>query len=265
MDFTGACSLGSTNLKVGPLGIASSYGAPTKAYEEAFEKGCNYFVWNSFMKGRSSKMLEAIRNIVKAGKRDKLVIAMHSYGHNSLINSIYLKKSLKQLGVDNIDVMLLGYYSWKPGKGIMNGAVRLRDKGLVKHIGMTGHSRDAIADLAKNNILDVFHLRYNAVHTGAENDVFPGLNMDKKPGMVAFTATCWGQLLDPKKMPEGETALKATDCYRFALSNPTIDVCLTGPKTLEQMQENLKTIELGPLTEQETERIRRIGKYIYKK
>jgi hypothetical protein len=31
--------LGRTGLKVGPLGLAASYGAPAEAFEEAFEKG----------------------------------------------------------------------------------------------------------------------------------------------------------------------------------------------------------------------------------
>ena len=53
--FNTPVTLGKTGLKVGRLGISSSYGAPEEAYEEAFEKGCNYFVVGSFMKGRSKE------------------------------------------------------------------------------------------------------------------------------------------------------------------------------------------------------------------
>lgn len=38
--FLGGCA---THLKVGRLGISSSFGAPAAAYEAAFERGCNYF------------------------------------------------------------------------------------------------------------------------------------------------------------------------------------------------------------------------------
>ena len=130
---------------------------------------------------------------------------------------------------------------------------------------MTGHSRVVIAELVKEEVLDLYHIRYNAVHTGAENDIFPFLKKENKPGIVSFTATRWGQLLDPKKMPEGEEPLMASDCYRFVLSNPHVDVCLTAPKTVEQMRENLKTLETGPLNSNEMDRIRKIGKYIYDK
>ena len=68
--------LGKTGLQVGRLGISSSFGAPENAFEEAFERGCNYFTWGTFVKGRSSKMKTAIRNIIMKGERDKLVISL---------------------------------------------------------------------------------------------------------------------------------------------------------------------------------------------
>ena len=66
--FNEAVVLGRTGLQCGRLGISSSYGAPASAYEEAFERGCNYFVMGSFMKGRSRQMIEAIKNIAVRGR-----------------------------------------------------------------------------------------------------------------------------------------------------------------------------------------------------
>jgi aryl-alcohol dehydrogenase-like predicted oxidoreductase len=265
MNFNEKIKLGRTNLSVGRLGVASSYGAPAAAFEEAFERGCNYFVWNTFMKGRSNEMLTALRNIIKKGQRDKLVIAMHSYGHNAMLNRFYLHRSLKALGTDYIDVMLLGYYNWRPSPWVLNGALKLKENQHTRFIGMTGHNRSLIPKLEKEKIIDVFHVRYNAVHRGAENDIFPLLDKDNKPGIVAFTATRWGQLLDPAKMPKGEAPATAADCYRFVLSNPFVDVTLTGPKTIEQMRENLSALLQGPMNEEEIARMRRIGDFIYVK
>ncbi len=265
MDFNNPVSLGKTSLKVGRLGIASSYRAPAEAFEEAFERGCNYFVWNSFIRGRSKEMKKAIRNIVKNGHRDKLVIAMHSYGHDAFINRYYLYKSLKALGVDCIDVMLLGYYSNKPGKNVLNGALKLKEKGITRFIGVTGHNRKLFPRLDEQGDLDVFHVRYNAVNRGAETDVFPHLKEKNRMGVVVFTATRWGQLLKQKRMPEGERALTAPECYRFVLSNPHVDVCMSGPSTLEQMRENLTVLDQGPLSEEEMMRIKKIGDFLYKK
>jgi aryl-alcohol dehydrogenase-like predicted oxidoreductase len=265
MNFTEKRVLGKTNLQVGRLGLASSYGAPAKAFEEAFEKGCNYFVWNTFIRGRSKEMLTALRNIIQKGQRDKLVIAMHSYGHNALLNNIYLHRSLRALGTDHIDVMLLGYYSWRPSQFVLNGALKLKDKGYTRFIGVTGHNRPLFPKLDKENIFDVFHVRYNAVHRGAEQDVFPLLDPANRPGIVSFTATSWGQLLNTGKLAENEIPPTATDCYQFVLSNPVVDVVLTGPKTLEQMRENLAVLDRGPMDEAELARMHRVGDHIYQK
>jgi aryl-alcohol dehydrogenase-like predicted oxidoreductase len=265
MNFNTPTILGKTGLQVGRLGIASSYRSPAEAFEEAFERGCNYFVWNTFIRGRSKEMKKAIRNIVRKGHREKLVIAMHSYGHNAFINRHFLERSLRSLGVSYIDVMLLGYYSGKPGKRVLDGAMTLKERGLVRFVGVTGHNRKLFPALDKEGELDVFHVRYNAVNKGAETDVFPYLKKKGRMGVVAFTATRWRQLLQQERMPEGEQALSAPECYRFVLSDPHVDVCMTGPATIEQMRGNLGILDQGPLNDKEMERIRRIGDYLYSK
>ena len=63
-------------------------------------------------------------------------------------------------------------------------------------------------------------------------------------------------------MPPGESAPAASDCYRFVLSHPAVDVCMTGPKNLQQMREALRTLDLGPLGGDELERMRKIGDHI---
>ena len=42
-DFLTPRLLGRSGLMAGRLGLGSSYGAPASAYEQAFERGCNYF------------------------------------------------------------------------------------------------------------------------------------------------------------------------------------------------------------------------------
>jgi aryl-alcohol dehydrogenase-like predicted oxidoreductase len=50
MSFAEKRTLGKTGLKVGRLGISSSFGAPAAAFEEAFERGCNYFTWGKLLR-----------------------------------------------------------------------------------------------------------------------------------------------------------------------------------------------------------------------
>jgi predicted aldo/keto reductase-like oxidoreductase len=77
--------------------------------------------------------------------------------------------------------------------------------------------------------------------------------------MVVYTATRWGDLLNPKRMPAGVPSPRASDCYRVVLSNPSVDVCMTGPKTLDEMREALTTLDRGPMTEEELAWMRTVG------
>jgi predicted aldo/keto reductase-like oxidoreductase len=265
MDFNEKKILGKTGIKVGRLGISSSFGAPAEAYEEAFERGCNYFTWGTFIKGRSSEMKESIKNIIMKGERENLILAFFSYAHHSYLTEAFFIRGMKALGITYVDVLLLGYFPKRPKQKIIAGALKLKDKGLVRYLGLSSHNRKVFPILQNEGIFDIFHLRYNAAHRGAEKEVFPYLNNEGKPGIVSFTATRWGQLLKSKKMPEGEAVPQAVDCYRYVLSNPHVDICMMGAKNIEQMRENLTTLDKGPMSKHEIMRMNKIGDYLYKR
>jgi len=130
MDFKKKIQLGNTDLMVNRLGIASSYGAPAAAYEEAFDRGCNYFTWGSFIKGRSREMKKALRNIIAKGERDKLVISFLNYSHSRFFTERSVMRGLKLLGTDYADVVLLGWYS-RASKRWIDGALKMKERGLV--------------------------------------------------------------------------------------------------------------------------------------
>ncbi|MBU1341715.1 MAG: aldo/keto reductase [Proteobacteria bacterium] len=254
--------LGDTGLKVGRLGLAASYGAPAPAFEEACEKGCNYFYLGS---GRHrSGMKTAIRNLCRQGLRDKLVISIQTYARFGFMTEFFFKQSLKSLGIDHADVLILGWHNSAPFSTLLDFALKMKEQGLCRFIGMSGHNRSVFPKMAQKNIFDLFHIRYNPAHRGAQTDCFPLLDTHPKPGIVTYTATRWGHLLDPKYMPPGEPALDASDCYRFSLSNPSVDICLCGPKNIQQMRTALTSLESGPLDTREMERIKIIGDHVHK-
>ncbi|NIQ37242.1 MAG: hypothetical protein GTN81_01425 [Proteobacteria bacterium] len=260
MDFHESRILGRTGLRVGRLGVATSYGAPSAAFEEAFERGCNYFYWGS---RRTDAMCQAIKNISHKGNRDDLVIVIQSYSRSAFLLEAFYHRALKRLSLNHADVLLLGWHNKRPSQRILDRALIMNSKGMFRFLGLSGHNRKLFPQLAGENTFDIFHFRYNAAHRGAETEIFPYLKGENVPGAVSYTATRQGSLLMQKKMPPGEGTPSASDCYRFVLSHPAVDVCITGPANVEQMRVALQSLDLGPLGEEELERMRRIGDYIH--
>ncbi len=263
MNFRQHTLLGRTDLSVSRLGIGSGYGIPSYAVEKAFhEYGVNYFFWSS---PRRRGMKEAIRHLARS-EREKLVIAVQTYDHQGFLMNHFVEKGLQALNIDYADILVLGWFNHVPGGRVLSRALDLREKGKVRFLGMSGHKRSVFGEMAQQPDcpVDIFMIRYNAVHRGAETDIFPYLPEEKRPGIVTYTATCWRKLLKEGSVPRGEHPLTSTDCYRFALSNPNVQVCLTGPRNLKEMEEALRTLDKGPLSGEEMNRVRNIGDYIHK-
>jgi aryl-alcohol dehydrogenase-like predicted oxidoreductase len=260
LDTFKTAILGKTGLRVGRLGVAASFGAPAEAFEEAFDMGCNYFYWGSL---RKSGMRRAITNICRRGKRDGLIVLVQSYSRSPYLMEIFLKKALKSLNIDFADILLLGWHRRQPSQKILDRCMRMKAAGLYRFLAISSHNRLLFPQLAAEDVFDIFHLRYNAAHRGAETEVFDKLNDKSRPGIVSYTATRWGQLLNSKKIPRSEKPLSASDCYRFVLSNPNVDICMCGPRNLSQMKEALRSLELGPLSGDELARLRKIGDYVH--
>ncbi len=262
-DFKTHRKLGRTDMMVSRLGLASGYGIDAKSIEQAYhEHGVNYFYWST---PRKKGMRDALRNLAKTD-RANIHIVLQTYDHLGLNVKRSMHKGMKSLGIDYVDVILLGWHNRLPSKRIIDDAQAMVASGEARAIAMSGHNRKTFGELAqdKNSPIDIFMTRYNAVHKGAESDIFPHLSPDNRPGLTAYTATCWGKLLDPNKMPAGEEPLTAADCYRFVLSNQNVDLCMIGPKNAEELAGGLTALAKGPLTKSEMERIRIIGDFIHK-
>jgi aryl-alcohol dehydrogenase-like predicted oxidoreductase len=256
-------TLGSTGFPVCRLGLSATYRPGKEAIYYALDQGINYF----FGFGIDTQMSRTIREVIKS-RRDRVVIATGVYnliwGYPDIRKT--LEKRLRQWGTDTIDLfMFLGVRkaSEFPEKA-REEMVRLREQGKVRAIGMSTHDRKFAGEMAAQGKLDAMMIRYNAAHRGAEQDIFPHVNIHH-PGIISFTATRWRYLLRrPKSWPKNTPIPDAALCYRFVLSNPHVHVCMTAPSNMKQLNENLQALAQGPLSEEEMTFMKQFGDIVHR-
>ncbi len=250
-----------TDLVVGRIGLGSSFGIGPDDLELAFDHGINYFYWGSV---RRPGFAGGIRRLARR-HRDRIAVAIQSYARwPAAYLRLRVEEALLRLRLDHADVLILGWHNWSPPQGILDAALALREKGRVRHLMMSGHRRSFFPEMAEKDLFDLFMVRYNAAHRGAEEDVFPRLpGGERRPGICAYTATRWGSLLSARRVPEGERVPRASDCYRFCLSHPDVDMTLCGPSNTAHVREACEALRKGPLDEEELAWMRRVGDHVY--
>ncbi len=282
--------LGKTGLNVSPLGIGGGNGLSSEDTLYAFERGVNYFFFSSDLHHHSYReSAAALRSLCGQGSavRDNVVLATVSYLNNPDKIMAILIDQFRELRIDYIDVFHWGWINDRDECGQLFDTTRklqdggqlarifreqvlqaeeinqeLMSRGLVRFAGASFHSRAMARQWLP--ALDVLMLRYNLAHLGVERGIFPQLSGDKSrdPGLVVFNVGHEGQRListPPPAYPADRYVPTIPDCYRYALSNPYVDVVLTGPQSRRELDDALTVLEKGPCSPEEYAQMREYG------
>jgi aryl-alcohol dehydrogenase-like predicted oxidoreductase len=245
--------------RVHRLGLAANYGLDEAGIAAALDRGINYLFC-----ARSDAKLNRAAKAALARNRDQFVVAAGpTLGFFKGGVRSGAERALKVLGTDYLDVFQL-YWLGKMSAwtdATVAELVKLKEEGKVRALGISIHDRERAGRLAEDSPLDLFMIRYNAAHPGAERDIFPHL-AKRKPSVVAYTATDWRRLLKAPRGWKGRVPT-AGDCYRFCLTNPHVDVTLCGPKNLAQLDENLASIGRGPMDAEELKWMKDFGAVVH--
>jgi aryl-alcohol dehydrogenase-like predicted oxidoreductase len=262
--------LGRSGLSVSPLALAAwSVGnagrrgtalTPDLVERAYYEHGVNTFLFHFFMR----PMVEGLRRLIRAGHRDDLVLIAGATIPTAWFVRWSWERHARALGVDCIDIFLLGWVQarWYLSGGTWPAMEALRAGQQVRAIGFSSHNRRLAARLARERHPDVLMIRYNAAHRGAEDEVFDTLESPRL-GVLAYTATRWGMLLQPLPALGYTSGMAPGECYRFALGHPSVDAVLCAASTPEELREDVTAALQGPLPSNRLAEVRRFGDAVH--
>ncbi len=208
--------------------------------------------------GRSEELMG---KALKEGYRDK-VLLMTKFPERTLDGiKKQLEESLDRLGTDRIDLMQFHHVAHEAGvvdaiykNGLLDWAVELRDQGVFKYIGFTGHCHpQPLIDMIKRGFewdTVQFPVNIGDHHQpiSFERKLMP-LAVEKNMGILAMKTNGFGLI--------GKSGVATpAECIRYALSLPTTSV-VSGIDTLEILRENItSTKSFEPYSEEELAELR---------
>ena len=187
--------LGRTDLEITRFGIGGAYCESADGYRAALDCGVNYVdTARSYRDGEDEKVIgKAIQ-----GRRHSLVIASKTAKRDAKGARRELETSLRELKTDYLDIIQLHHLNTKeerlqalgPG-GALEAALRARDEGLVRFIGVTGHDWVQIEFAVRSGHFDTVLCWYNCALREAERRLARKASLDvleRNAGLESYGA-----------------------------------------------------------------------------
>jgi uncharacterized protein len=164
-----------------------------------------------------------------------------------------LEKSLRRLNRDTIDLLQVHGSFYKPGQaesvlspgGMADEMDRLRDEGLVRHLGFTGETQDqSFFCLLDSGRFEVMQVCYNLIFQHPYDPHWKSGSMFQAEGaamgiitMRSLTAGLFQRWFNAA-IPDAKVDFSGP-LLQFQLSNPLVDVALVGMRTVDEVEANV--------------------------
>lgn len=226
----------------------------------AIDSGINYFDLASGHAKTFQAFGKAIEN-----QREKVYLQIHfganyetgEYGWTTDINKIKqsVKWQLEMLKTDYIDFGFIHCIDEENDlqkmkeSGVIDYILSLKEKGIIKHIGLSSHTPLLVHKVLDMKILDMLMFSINPAYDYKHGEYAIG-NTDErlelyrrceKEGVAisVMKAFSGGQLLDKDKSPF-HIALSETQCIQYVLDKPAVITVLPGVRNKNDLKQILK-------------------------
>lgn len=186
-----------------------------------------------------------------------------------------IERSLERLRTDHLDLVQLHTCSQRvfQQSEMVEVLQRVRKAGKVRYLGYSGDRNDALSAI-KSNLFDTVQVTVNIADQEAIDGIIPAA-VERGMGIIAKQAlarTAWkdgASSNDPvrrayaKRLKQldydflaGEDTAAVDTTLRFPLSVPGINVVLIGTTSPNHFQQNMSSLQAGPLPKEQFEAIR---------
>lgn len=268
--------LGKTNLKVSEIGlgcegfIGKNEAFAKTIFDYAIKMGVNcidLYSPNPKMQKVVGKMIQNVRKDFVVQGHLCTVWKQGQYKATRKLDEVKeaFEKMLVNLNTDYIDIGMIHYVDSKQtwndviSNGILDYAKELKEKGIIKHIGISSHNPVVALEAIKSGDIEVIMFSVNPCY-----DLLPGdedvdllfakesyakefLNFDpvrkelyeecekKGIGITVMKVFAGGELLS-ENSPAGK-ALTPSQCIHYALTRPAVSTVLVGSRSLEELED----------------------------
>lgn len=192
-------------------------------------------------------------------RRGEVFLASKSHNYTYDGTMALVEESLRRLQTDHLDLYQhhflgrLGELGQLKQKNSARQAFeRLREEGVIRYIGITGHSARVLADALEDYPYDCALITLNAAYEAMEDtdhlDRFFRLAQEKGVGVIAMKVVNRGTLI--------ERGLRAEQLLPYVLSYP-VATAVVGISEVAHLEENVRIARnFTPLSEEEMAKIR---------
>ena len=234
---------------------------------KAFELGVNYIdtaplYCDSLSEYSVGKALKGYRDKVYLSTKNPIE---DNSGDNWMKR---LEGSLKRLDTDYIDfyhfwgIGLSGFNSWQGQKfGPLEAAQKAKDQGLIKHLSFSFHDDPAnFKTIVDSGLFESTLVQYNMIDRSNEDNI--AYAKTKGLGVIVMGPVGGGRLGEASEKIQGllKTRVSSAElALRFVLSNPNIDMALSGMSDINMVVQNAEVASRAEhLTDEEVKHINKM-------
>lgn len=215
---------GRAGFDVAPLVISGAFDLPVPALDLAVASGVDTFFWEPGY--------DLLARFLRTRRQLRVITGTYHADASSIRADV--ARALRTLGRTTLDVFLL---FWTRSPARLDAAAyacldQLKREGKIRAIGFSTHHRELAKQAIEDRAWDVVMIRHSAAHPGIETELLP-VARERGRAIVTFSALTYG------RMTSGPNAPSPAECYRYSLAQPGVTACISAPRRMEELVENL--------------------------